>query len=82
MTRTSEAGDTIFLGDAHATARPTGVPGVFATGTGDYIVNVIGGTGRFASASGTISNFGVVDMNQGKAVLRYQGTICFAQTEH
>jgi hypothetical protein len=77
-----DTGDTIFLADAHATAHPTGVPGLYATGEGEYIVQIVGGTGRFAGASGYVSNFGVVDMNQHKAMLRYEGEICFERPEH
>jgi hypothetical protein len=44
-----------------------------------YTVNIIGGTGRFAGATGQLSITGVLDTNQGKVVLRYQGTICFKE---
>ena len=78
----TEAGDTIFLQDATATAYQVGtLAGVYAVGDDSYTVNIIGGTGRFADATGTISTSGVLDVNQGKVVLRYQGEICFAQPE-
>ena len=79
----TEAGDTIFLQDATATAFKVGtLSGVYAVGDDSYTVNIVGGTGRFAGAPGTISTTGVLDINQGKVVLRYQGEICFEQPEH
>jgi hypothetical protein len=79
----TEAGDTIFLQDATATAFQVGTfAGVYAVGDDSYTVNIIGGTGRFAGATGKISTIGVLDINQGKVVLRYQGEICFERPEH
>lgn len=79
----TEAGDTLFLQDATAKAFHVGnLPGVYAVGDDSYTVNIIGGTGRFDGATGKISTSGVLDVNQGKVVLRYQGEICFAQPEH
>jgi hypothetical protein len=79
----TEAGDTIFLQDATATAFQVGpFSGVYAVADDSYVVKVIGGTGRFAGATGTLKSTGVLDQNQGKVVLRYQGTICFASPEH
>jgi len=76
----TEAGDTIFLEDATANAFQVGVfTGVYAVGDDSYTVNIIGGTGRFAGATGKLSTSGVLDISQGKVVLRYQGTICFAR---
>ncbi len=79
----TEAGDTIFLQDATATAFQVGpFSGVYAVADDSYTVNIIGGTGRFAGATGKLSTIGVLDTNQGKIVLRYQGTVCFAEPEH
>jgi hypothetical protein len=79
----TEAGDTIFLQDATATAFQVGtLAGVYAVGDNSYTINIIGGTGRFADATGKISTSGVLDVSQGKVVLRYQGEICFARPEH
>jgi hypothetical protein len=36
---------------------------------------VVKGTGRFAGASGTLEEIGVVDMAKGQGVLRYSGHI-------
>ena len=76
----TEAGDTIFLEDATANAFQVGAfTGVYATGNDSYTAKIIGGTGRFAGATGTLSHTGVLDTVQGKVVLRYQGEICFAR---
>lgn len=73
----TEAGDTILLADADAIAYPVpGTPGLFA-GVYPKGVDIIGGTGRFAGASGNIASWGAVDQNTGQIVLRYQGTIYF-----
>ena len=79
----TEAGDTIFLEDATANAfQVSTFTGVYAVGDDSYTVNIIGGTGRFAGATGKLSTIGVLDQSQGKVVLRYFGKICFAQSEH
>jgi hypothetical protein len=79
----TEAGDTIFLENATANAFQVGtLANVYGVGDDSYTINIIGGTGRFAGATGTISTTGVLDINQGKVVLRYQGEICFEQPEH
>ena len=77
----TEAGDTIFLADAYATAYPTATPGLFAAIYPNG-VEITGGTGRFAGAHGNIASWGAVDQNTGQIVLRYQGTICFRGPEH
>ena len=84
----TEAGDTIFAEDATAYAYQVGpYSGIYAVGGGSYTVNIIGGTGRFAGAKGELSLIGVLDTSepdpsQWRVVLRYQGTICFAHSEH
>ena len=76
----TEAGDTIFAEDATANGFQVGsFSGVYAVANNSYTVNIIGGTGRFEGAHGTLYVTGVLDTNQGKVILRYQGTICFAQ---
>ena len=75
----TDAGDTIYLEDATATGfQVDSYSGVYAVADNSYTVKIIGGTGRFAGATGQLSDTGVLDENQGKVVLRYQGTICFA----
>jgi hypothetical protein len=84
----TEAGDTIFAQDATANAYQVGShSGVYAVGGGSYTANIIGGTGRFAGATGELSFIGVLDTSepdpsQWRVVLRYQGTICFASPQH
>jgi hypothetical protein len=79
----TEAGDTIFLQDATATAFQVGnLAGVYAVGDDSYTVKINGGPGRFAGATEQISTSGVLDTSQGKVVLRYQGQICFGQPKH
>jgi hypothetical protein len=79
----TEAGDTIFADNATANAFQVGtLAGVYGVGDDSYTVNISGGTGRFAGATGKLSLIGVLDTSQGKIVLRYQGTVCFVQPEH
>jgi hypothetical protein len=70
-------GDTINTSAADATAFPTGVPGLYAA---SYIsgVPITGGTGRFAKASGRVYGWGAVNLANNELVLRYEGTVCFA----
>lgn len=37
---------------------------------------IVGGTGRYAEVTGTLTEFGAVNMNTGQGVLRYTGEIC------
>ena len=70
-------GDTLQFDDALLTLYATGVPGVFLGKYNDGVV-FIGGTGKYAHATGIIDTaFGAVDFNQGLLTLRYAGTICF-----
>jgi hypothetical protein len=70
---TTDSGDTIAVTVAQATAAPF-APGQF--GIVSYPVNISGGTGRFATATGLLQNIGVVDLNTGRTVFRYSGQIC------
>lgn len=71
----TEAGDTIQLAQADATAFPTPVGGLFAVSYLDG-VQIAGGTGRFEHATGTLRIFGAANLATSQIVLRYQGTIC------
>jgi len=73
-------GDTINLKDAYATAYPTGVPGIFAANY-DHGVEVSGGTGKFAHATGNVKSWGAVNLITNEVVLRYEGTVCFAERD-
>jgi hypothetical protein len=57
----TEAGDTIFLQDASAPTFP--IPNTAVIATVNYVDNIVGGTGRFARASGSILFFGGVDLS-------------------
>ena len=71
----TETGDTIFLKDATLTSFPTSDPNRIL---GDYLngVEITGGTGAFAGATGTVFAFGAADLNLGQITLRYSGTVC------
>jgi hypothetical protein len=55
----TEAGDTILLKPAEATVTPV-TPTLFAVVT--YPVEIIGGTGKFAGATGSFNSIGEVDI--------------------
>jgi hypothetical protein len=76
----TEAGDTLFFDPATATTAP--LPhGLFAILT--YPVHLTGGTGKFAGATGDITNIGEVslpnapDVTGGTTIFRYTGQVCF-----
>jgi len=73
-------GDTITTNPATATGFPTEIPGLYAA---SYINGVVvtGGTGRFANASGKIYSWGAVNLTANEIVLRYEGTVCFADPD-
>ncbi|KAA6460322.1 hypothetical protein DYQ86_14900 [Acidobacteria bacterium AB60] len=70
-------GDTIQTDPADATAFPTSVPGFYAASYLNGVV-ITGGTGRFAKASGKVFGWGAVNLATNELVLRYEGTVCFA----
>ena len=82
----TDEGDFVFANEAQATAMPVqGAPHpLFAIVT--YPVHITGGTGKFAHATGDITNIGEVqvpnfasgDLSGGTLILRYSGQICFA----
>jgi hypothetical protein len=72
----TQAGDTIAFADADATAFPTPVNGLFAASYQSGL-QITGGTGRFANASGKLALLGAVDLGQGQIVFRYSGQVCF-----
>jgi len=64
--------------DADATLFPTPVSGLFAASYLKGVV-IIGGTGRFANATGNLtSTYGAVDLPKGQLILRYEGHVCFS----
>ena len=72
----TESGDTLSVDKARATAVMV-APGLFAVVS--YPVTIVGGTGRFAGASGGFDNIGEVDLNTGQTTFRYRGRLCFAK---
>jgi hypothetical protein len=76
----TESGDTIFVKNAFLTAFTTSDPNRVLA---DYLsgVDIIGGTGRFDGATGTLFAFGAVDLKLGQITLRYAGTVCFGTAE-
>jgi hypothetical protein len=77
----TDAGDTIDLKDAYLSTFPTSDPNRVVA---DYLkgVDLIGGTGRFDGATGSLSSvFGAVDLNKGQLTLRFEGIFCFPTVE-
>jgi hypothetical protein len=72
----TESGDTIFLNAADLTIYPTPDNNRVLA---DYLngVEIMGGTGAFERATGTIFFFGAGDLSLGQITLRYAGTVCF-----
>jgi len=64
-----------FFADADARAYPTPA-GIFGTAYTNG-VQITGGTGRFAGATGKLAIYGAVDLPQGQIILRYSGQVCF-----
>ncbi len=75
----TESGDNIYFSSAVATTVP--VPNSqtrFAFVA--YQTHIIGGTGKFAGATGTLDNIGEADLVAGTAI-RYSGHVCFADSD-
>ena len=74
----TESGETILFADADATAFPAMSPAAPALLAVSYLdgVNLTGGTGRYAGASGKLAIFGAVDLNKQQLILRYEGQVC------
>ena len=73
-------GDTINAEQADATAFPTSIAGFYAA---SYLHGVVinGGTGQFKNTHGRVYGWGAIDTNKGEVVLRYEGTVCFADPD-
>jgi len=71
----TDSGDIILT--APATATTTAVaPGLYAIL--NYPVQITGGTGGYAGATGEFNNIGAADLNTGRTIFRYSGKVCFA----
>lgn len=68
------AGDNIFFDPAVATTQPLSQT-LFAVIS--YPSHINGGTGKFAGATGDLTNIGEADLVHG-TVFRYSGEVCFA----
>lgn len=73
----TESGDNIYFDHAVAATQPLS-PTRFAVIS--YPAHIIGGTGKFAGATGTLNNMGEADLQAG-TVFRYSGEVCFADTQ-
>ena len=74
------SGETIKFDVAHLTPTATDDPNVVAVKWGNYKSDILGGTGKFADATGTLEYFGLADFHQLTLVLRYRGEVCFSSS--
>ena len=72
----TSSGETIVLKEAVLTPVATSDPNVVAVLWGNYSSDILGGTGKFANATGRIHYFGIADFREMTLVLRYRGRIC------
>jgi len=77
----TSAGDTILLKQAVLKPVATSDPNVVAVLWGNYSSDILGGTGKFKSATGRIEYFGIADFREKTLVLRYRGETCFADQD-
>lgn len=75
----TETGDNLFVEEAEATAYPSGSPSqpLLYTAVYEKGVKIIGGTGKFDGANGSLKGWGAIDLGAGEVAGRYSGTICF-----
>lgn len=73
----TESGDNIYFDHAVATTIPVSQTRFAVV---SYPTHIIGGTGRFAGATGNLTNIGEADLQAGTA-LRYSGQVCFTAPE-
>ncbi len=77
----TDSGESISVADTDATAYPiAAVPGVYAI-TFNSGIEINGGTGPFAGASGKLRAFGAANfpagqVSRGQITLRYAGRVC------
>ena len=70
----TESGDNIYFDPAVATTAPLSQTRFAII---SYPAHISGGTGRFAGATGNLTNIGEADLQAG-TVFRYSGEVCFA----
>ena len=73
----TESGDNIYFDPAAAITTPLSQTR-FAFIT--YLAHITGGTGKFAGATGDLTNIGEADLVLGTAI-RYTGQVCFADSD-
>lgn len=73
----TDSGDNIYFDPAVATTAPLS-PTRFAVVS--YLAHITGGTGKFAGATGNLTNIGEADLQAG-TVFRYSGEVCFANAD-
>lgn len=74
----TETGETLTIDPAVATTAPLSQT-LFAVVT--YPLHISGGTGRYKSASGELTNIGEVDLSKNATVFRYSGQVCLAEQD-
>lgn len=72
----TSSGETILLKQAVLKPVATSDPNVVAVLWGNYSSDILGGTGKFANATGRIDYFGIADFKEKTLVLRYRGKVC------
>ena len=73
----TESGDNIFFDPAVATTAPLSQTRFAVI---SYPTDIIGGTGKFAGATGHLTNIGEADLQAG-TVFRYSGQVCFGDAD-
>src|SRR5436309_9640621 len=73
----TESGHTLYFDHAVATTIPVSQTRFAIV---SYPTHIVGGTGRFAGATGDLTNIGEADLQAGTA-LRYFGQVCFADAQ-
>jgi hypothetical protein len=73
----TESGDNIYFDPAVATTAPLSQTRFAVI---SYPAHIIGGTGKFAGATGDLTNIGEADLQAG-TVFRYSGQVCFAEED-
>jgi hypothetical protein len=76
----TDKGEVILFKPAVATADTTSKENVVSITYDNYVGTIVGGTGRFANATGTVKFTGTVDFNESHLVLRYSGQVCQGNT--
>jgi hypothetical protein len=73
----TDSGDNIYFDPAVAKTIPVSQTRFAIV---SYPTHIVGGTGRFAGATGDLTNIGEADLQAGTA-LRYFGQVCFADAQ-